>query len=106
MAAKPGAETPTIDRQAGVRSTMRATISSASAGVELRRLAHDAEDGEAVDAGGLVEVDHAVERGGVEGAVGVEGGGGDGVDALGVGADGHPLSPLVVDTLHVHDLYH
>ena len=54
-------------RGAGCRLTMRRDDLERLGGVELRGLAHDAEDGEAVDAGRLVEVDHAVEGGACRG---------------------------------------
>ena len=51
-------------------------------GIELRSFAHDAEDGETGDAATEVEVGHAVDGGVVDGAIGLEGGNGDGVDTL------------------------
>ena len=52
--------------------------------IELRRFAHDAENGAAVGASGDVVVDHAVDAGRVDAAVGEKRGGRDWKDAFGV----------------------
>ena len=81
MAAKPGAETPTMTGTLARRTTWLA-IARASAAIELGRFAHDAENGEAGDAAGQIEVGHAVDGGGIDCAIGRERRDGDGEDAF------------------------
>ena len=56
---------------------------------ELGSLAHNAQNGEAGGAGLDIEIGQAVDRGGVERTIGVEGRGGDSVNAVGLRGQGH-----------------
>ena len=68
----------------GARATQRATKTDRLVGVELRRFAHDAENGATVGARCDIMVDHAVDAGRVDAAVGEKWRGRDGKDAFGV----------------------
>ena len=72
IAAKPGAETPTMICRFFARLTKRVATASASERFQLRRLAHDAEHGDAVAADLGIEIGEPVDGFVVDAAIVVE----------------------------------
>jgi hypothetical protein len=88
IGSKAGAEAPTITgTRPSTRFRKRCITASDFVLAELLRLAHDAQDGQAVDAERQVEVGQRVDALEVDRAAVGEGGGGDHEDAAGVGVD-------------------